>query len=378
MKGKTTKKNSNEKNQKKDMTNPKTSSISMLSILLIVLAFILLGGSFFTPIIWKTFFIHNYSPETGVMGDSVNGIMGPFIAIAAAILTFIAFLEQWRANKGQNQFAYDNAIENRVLNLIELHRSNVNDLVVYGYTNQNDAHDNPLKGQYAIQALCDTITAGFLFLMLGQYKDDFQENQLKAEILVYLVICHGKSLSDNPWFRESKDFNQYSEAKYINYLIYCINALRKNDFMGDSALVKAKLDQLNIQSNNLIDPTCGVINIVSRYFRQVFQIYKFIDEQTNLSYEKKYEYAKMLRSSLTNKEQELIFINMISPYGEPWIENDYIRKYKPFKNICDYNFIGYNPVTFLSKKIGIEEKEMEKYIDSQSFVEYSNALLEDK
>ncbi len=36
--------------------------------------------------------------KTGQIGDTIGGTMGPFIAIAAAILTFIAFWVQYKSN----------------------------------------------------------------------------------------------------------------------------------------------------------------------------------------------------------------------------------------------------------------------------------------
>ena len=45
---------------------------------------------------------------TGEIGDTIGGIMGPFIAIAAAGLTFIAFWVQYKANIQQR---HDIAIE---------------------------------------------------------------------------------------------------------------------------------------------------------------------------------------------------------------------------------------------------------------------------
>ena len=41
--------------------------------------------------------------DTGEIGDTIGGIMGPFIAIAAAGLTFIAFWVQYKANIQQRQ-----------------------------------------------------------------------------------------------------------------------------------------------------------------------------------------------------------------------------------------------------------------------------------
>ena len=36
--------------------------------------------------------------NTGQIGDTIGGIMGPFVAIAAAVLTFFAFWVQFKAN----------------------------------------------------------------------------------------------------------------------------------------------------------------------------------------------------------------------------------------------------------------------------------------
>lgn len=46
--------------------------------------------------------------STGEIGDTIGGIMGPFVAIAAAGLTFIAFWVQYKANIQQR---HDIAIE---------------------------------------------------------------------------------------------------------------------------------------------------------------------------------------------------------------------------------------------------------------------------
>ncbi len=39
--------------------------------------------------------------ETGQIGDTIGGTMGPFVALAAVLLTFLAFLMQVQANKIQ-------------------------------------------------------------------------------------------------------------------------------------------------------------------------------------------------------------------------------------------------------------------------------------
>ena len=55
--------------------------------------------------------------ETGSIGDTIGGIMGPFVALLAAGLTFMAFWVQFKANKQQR---HDIAIERIERNFFEL------------------------------------------------------------------------------------------------------------------------------------------------------------------------------------------------------------------------------------------------------------------
>ena len=43
--------------------------------------------------------------NTGQIGDTIGGVMGPIIALLAAFLTFLAFWIQYRANEKQNKIA---------------------------------------------------------------------------------------------------------------------------------------------------------------------------------------------------------------------------------------------------------------------------------
>ena len=57
--------------------------------------------------------MHHRFSRTGQVGDTIGGIMGPFIALIAAFLTFMAFWIQYRANEKQN------AIANKQLDIAE-------------------------------------------------------------------------------------------------------------------------------------------------------------------------------------------------------------------------------------------------------------------
>src|SRR5690606_38694642 len=68
--------------------------------------------------------------KTGQIGDTIGGILGPFIAIAAAILTFLAFWVQFKANEQQKKDLQIERFENKFYNLMEIHRNNVHEVII--------------------------------------------------------------------------------------------------------------------------------------------------------------------------------------------------------------------------------------------------------
>lgn len=66
--------------------------------------------------------------NTGQIGDTIGGIIGPFVAIIASCLTFLAFWVQYKANEQQR---YDIALErfeNTLFQLIQRQESLINNL----------------------------------------------------------------------------------------------------------------------------------------------------------------------------------------------------------------------------------------------------------
>ena len=68
--------------------------------------------------------------ETGQIGDTIGGIMGPFIAIAAAGLTFIAFWVQYKANIYQRDDIALERFESNLFEMIHIQQEITNSLVL--------------------------------------------------------------------------------------------------------------------------------------------------------------------------------------------------------------------------------------------------------
>lgn len=66
--------------------------------------------------------------NTGQIGDTIGGVMGPFVAIAAAILTFLAFWVQYKANKQQRDDISLERFENNLFQLIQMQEEITNNL----------------------------------------------------------------------------------------------------------------------------------------------------------------------------------------------------------------------------------------------------------
>jgi hypothetical protein len=116
---------------------------------LIIVAFALVLFSFIAPWLFTKFSIIDFT-GTGEIGDTLGGIMNPFIAIAGVIVTYLAFYMQFKANqyqreqfeiqlnKEKEQFRQEldlqkeqflkTQFENQFYEMLRVHRENVNDL----------------------------------------------------------------------------------------------------------------------------------------------------------------------------------------------------------------------------------------------------------
>lgn len=68
--------------------------------------------------------------DTGPIGDTFGGMLGPTIAIIAAYLTFLAFWIQYRANRLQEVYLKQQRFEDTFFRLLDHHKKNVDSMDV--------------------------------------------------------------------------------------------------------------------------------------------------------------------------------------------------------------------------------------------------------
>lgn len=335
--------------------------------------------AFIAPILFTQLSIFDLTePNNSIIADTIYGLSGPFIAIGAAILTFVAFFIQKEANdiqianaKTQKEKDDIESFENRLFKLIDAHRENINDLYFEG--KNIDGTNIIFQGQKAISALTFTLSAIVLLVKKIQNIDNVFNKQ-EQQIFAYLVFAHGTSLASNKWFTTSDDFKHYSKQEmYINYLVDAIDdIIYKNLQPTDGNLYYLKQAMIKRQSSSLISIRRNLMNELSRYFRQIYQIYVYIDNQKFLTPDQKYAYAKLFRTNLTNQEQELIYNNIISPYGNVWRSKNFILNYKPFKNIASFGKYCFSPYDYLNEVFKLTKDELKNNLDVLTFDNETN------
>ena len=179
--------------------------------------------------------------QTGQVGDTIGGIMGPFVAIIAAWLTFIAFWVQFKAN---NQQRHDIAIERFESNLFEM---------------------------IHIQ---QEITTG---LLIEQTGSDKVISQRGRDVFQFVY----ETGEDMIWIANEKRTCTLKEA--------------------------LKLDD----SVKMYVSSIKIMWLLDHYFRHLYRIFKYIDESDEriINNKKKYEYASIVRATLSQYELVMLFYN---------------------------------------------------------------------
>ncbi len=278
--------------------------------------------------------------QTGQIGDTINGIAGPIIATLAALLTFAAFYVQYQANNSQRRQISHEAFENRFFRLIELHRKNVDGFEI---ETSKGVH---ITGEKVVVHICNLVNSIIEQVGIDPITNTPRDPRT-VRTLAYLYVYHGKELLENHWFTENPKFSQIVERNIVTEIDRLIDSHQEPEYY--------------VYSN-------GYINMLSRYFRQLIQIVKYVDEASEIDEKERYAYVRILRSNLGNREEEMLFNNALSPYGHGWVEGMYLTTYKLIKNVPIFYLSGYRPTSWLTDEFDIAP---ERYSEFFEHYEYS-------
>lgn len=331
--------------------------------------------------------------DMGQIGDTFGGLMGPFIGIAGGILTFLAFWVQYKANeqqkddlKIQRKREYLSSFETKFFELIRLHRENVTD---QNYTKFGKTEMEKYQGRKVFRVIhkefeeCYTEIKRFHKIygqsfMRNQYKnklksiieknklnvseEDFALIDLAYTFLffgvakdseAYLTIKFKQKFNDDYFgklvtFLQLKPKMQYEKMyncwKYfINLNVLEMKPIFENIHTNRRVSgYEAHLNHMNFFNNLAVEKYYGGHqHRLGHYYRHLFQSYKFLFNENDLTDEEKYFFGKTLRAQLSNYEQSLLFLNSLSNLGLKWDLKPEINPItnKEIRLISEYNII---------------------------------------
>lgn len=327
-------------------------------ILIVVVPFI-----FSLPAFCRFFEVH----EGHNVGDAIGGITAPIIGIASILLLCITL-------KAQKDASYRSELENRIFQMISLHRKNVEEM--HSEAKNLDGQDvfNMISQQidecvedvnlFLKETSCEQVfnadfyhslkankpgTDCMLFAKLDisysivyiGVRDEYLETlknllckRYKEDFIWPLLLCIRLRLvnNDKDGYREWKTFcgKKLADRIRIATAIWEENPSSPRD--KSEAL--SVYPTLSVGKKKLY---WGHSFRLGHYFRHLYSTVEYIDSQDNLTDGEKYAYVKILRTQLSNTEQMVFVANSFSDMGGPW---ELFRKEKDNKHyITTYNLI---------------------------------------
>lgn len=326
---------------------------------------LVLGGSFITLIyliilafsgsgFWGNIDI----AKSGQFGDYIGGFIGTLFSLAGFIFLYLTLKEQRIAFKKER-------FENHFFELVKLHRENINELTYTKYDDNEMRTSTSRKVFKEIFSEFEECLIDVRHFLNSKNPDDYYTPKYKKEVLriyklsklevdliglatadiAYSIVFFGVGNEGRMVLKNL--FQKKYKPEYYLHLISFIRLKPKRENLNgfnkwieirekgyrDLKEVLFKLYWYNKPGRriNLTDIETiyysnfklkkyygGHQHRLGHYFRHLFQSYKFLNIQNELSWNEKYFYGKTLRAQLSTYEQALIFINSISSLGMRW------------------------------------------------------------
>ena len=145
--------------------------------------------------------------STGPIGDTIGGIMGPFVALAAAGLTFIAFWVQYKANIQQRHDIAIERFESSLFEMIHIQQEITNNLEIGVETGQVVVMKH---GRDVFKSVYQEIKAGYTF------KDGSDICTLKRALQIDDDLKLQIPMMRHLWFLDHYYRHLYRIFKYID------------------------------------------------------------------------------------------------------------------------------------------------------------------
>ena len=272
----------------------KTSLILTITSLVVMavagFTFIVLGDWSFS---WKI-----NEEKIAQFGDFIGGVVGTLLAFVAAILYYVALKAQRR----------DIAINQSSMTL----QTEALQKQIEEFEKQKEELELTRK---VYEQQSKTMADQERIMKIQQFESNFY-----SLLNVYISIKNNLNI-----YSEDKDF---FKSKHLELLSLCTIKIGQPPYECHELIVKSYEVLFHRNQGQL-----------AHYFKTVYRLLKTIDSNVTLSESEKYDYAKILRSQLTDYESIIMYYNYHSVYGEK--SRILIYKYNLLKHVHTIDKIDY-------------------------------------
>lgn len=184
--------------------------------------------------------------DTGQIGDTIGGIMGPMVGLIGAILTYMAFYEQYRAN----QIIVRRQRAEEVNRMFELYlkefRESVLEWEITDYLKSKSCSYHWLREFGDLVSVFNTIQYN---VCLVHGKNSFLENESFTRDLVFLIMIKGQY-----YLRDAKKWvdNPYNEPLFQD-IIQDSDVILEKISRGTRQFIDGRPNSLEIEYDGFVD-----------------------------------------------------------------------------------------------------------------------------
>jgi len=239
-------------------------------------------------------------------GAFVGGYFGSIFALVSVCFLFLTLRSQQTATAEQNLANARQHFETKYFELLRMHRDNVQEIGMKESSGRRLFVLMMRELREALRIVKDVAV---------EFDADLSEEQLQQ--IAYYCLFYGVGPNSSRMLR-------ISLTHYDREFIGAVERALNNP--DTKATVKA-------ERKFSYTPFEGHQSRLGHYYRHLYQMVQYVNEQPDELIGDKYKYVKTIRAQLSTHEQALLLINSLTPMGRKWWTMNFMVRYKLVKNI---------------------------------------------
>lgn len=303
------------------------------------------------------FYSYNFT-KTDKINEHLATISAAVISLAGVLLLYLTLSEQRKAFTKER-------FENRLFELIKLHRANVDEFNI----------GDRVRGRKCFNQMVNEFRLIYKLVTVGKEFPEFKKTTFNTDEDVvdfaFKIFFFGVGYSSERQLKnfitndEHVLFQKFIKPKLLEIQCAYVSYRRTNkeDYFEWWRPLVGEADEWTLELNYY--PFDGHTSRLAHYYRHLYHSVKYIVSHSHeFEYKEIYGYLKMLRGQLSNQEQVLLYYNSLSDFGKVWHKKNYFTDFCFLKNLP---LVLVNVKPHPHDKIGIVNKYGKKIFEADEY-----------